>query len=481
MAPAERPLPASVEAEQALLGAVLVNNLAFDGASKVISADDFSEEVHRRTWTAIEGLIADGRAATLINLKASLGDLPLGEGVTIGQYLARLAAGATTIINAVDYAKTIRSMAERRKIIAFASDTLEMAYSAPIEMRPSQIAASAIDMLDGVVARGSTGAPRITIGQATEDTIAKAYATLQGDVKPSLRTGLIGIDRRLNGLEGGDLIILAGRPGMGKSALAVQIALNIALRKDPDGVGRDGVAFISLEMTSGQIAQRAISNRCQDRGVKVEYRDIREALGLKDYQLEAMEDARRALSRAPLIIEQEGGLSLAQISARARRIKGMFEAKGKSLKLLIVDHMGIIKPGARNPNREREVAEISAGMKTLAKDLEIPVLALCQLSRRVEERKIEERRPLLSDLRESGSIEQDADVVLFAFREAYYLNESRSLTAEQQARIYQVENDLEVIAGKVRQGATGVAKFWCDMATNTIRDPAQQEIEGLAA
>ena len=481
MQQAERQMPMSIEGEQALLGAALYNGEAFERAAKYVSASDFSQPAHQRLWKAIGGLVAEGRKATITNLKATLGDIELAEGVTFGAYIGKLAANATTIINADDFAKTVRDLADRRRIIDYCGAVVDEAHQAPVEARPSAIAAGAIDALDGIVARGTMAAPRVTIGRAVEDTIDRVYAQMRGEVKPALRTGIRGIDRRLNGLEPGDLIVMAGRPGAGKSAVAVQIALNIAERRDPDNVAREGVAFISLEMMAGQIAQRAISNVCWSVGkTKVEYKEIRKATDLKDHQLEAMENARRHLRDLPLVIEQEGSLTLAQIGARLRRIKGGMEAQGKELKLGIVDYLQIIKAPKGMSNREREVAEISAGLKAMAKDIGIPILALAQLSRQVEARKLEDRRPQLSDLRESGAIEQDADCVLSLFREAYYLQEDRSLSDAQKARIYEVENEIEVAALKVRQGATGVAKLYCNIGSNVFSDPAVPEGGGLS-
>lgn len=475
----ERQLPISVEAEQALLGAVLMNNEAFDKASKLVSTEDFSQIVHARTWDAMETLISAGRPATILNLKVSLQDAVLAEGVTLGQYLARLAGAAATIINATDYARTIRDLAQRRRIIDIAAGAVEQAYAAPLGTVPSLIAAGAIDGLDDIVASANSSSPRVTVERATEEAINRVYAQIRGETRPALRTGIKGIDRRLNGLEPGDLIVLAGRPGMGKSALALQIALNIALRKDRDGDATDGVAFFSLEMMAEQIAHRLISNRCRDLGVKVEYKEIRRAVDLKDNQLEAIEMARRELRGVPIIIEQEAGITLAQISARLRRIKGGLEAQGKKLKCGVVDYLQIIKPARNLSNREREVAEISAGLKAMAKDIGVPIIALSQVSRQVESRKIEDRRPMMSDLRESGAIEQDSDCILGVFREAYYLQEDRSLSDEQRRRVFDVVNDLEVIALKVRQGATGVAKLYCEIGNNYFSDPVQQEMEGL--
>jgi replicative DNA helicase len=479
---AYRSPPLNVEAEQALLGAILVNNDAFDRVSDFLKPEHFVEEIHRRIYEIAGSLIRAGKVATPITLKTFLGEHDLG-GVTVQQYLARLAAEATTIINAFDYGRTIHDLAVRRELIQIGEDVVNVAYDAPVDSSPRDQIEEAERRLYAVAEGGryDGGFQRFSDALKTAvDMAAKAYerdGSLSG-----VATGLTDLDRYMGGLQPSDLVILAGRPGMGKTALATNIAFNIAkayrgeTRADGTTAAVDGgrIGFFSLEMSAEQLATRIIAEQSGVPSYKIRRGDITE----NDFQQVA--EAVREMQAIPFHIDQTGGISIAQLTARARRLK-----RQRGLDLLVVDYLQLLAGSrtARNDNRVQELTEITTGLKALAKELNVPILALSQLSRQVEQR--DDKRPQLSDLRESGSIEQDADVVLFVFREEYYLKnkEPRPGTEEHVAWMNEMERAhgrAELIIGKQRHGPTGMVElqFEAELTRfgNLARDEALPEI-----
>jgi replicative DNA helicase len=479
---AYRSPPLNVEAEQALLGAILVNNDAFDRVSDFLKPEHFVEEIHRRIFEIAGSLIRAGKVATPITLKTFLGEHDLG-GVTVQQYLARLAAEATTVINAFDYGRTIHDLAVRRELIQIGEDVVNVAYDAPVDSSPRDQIEEAERRLYAVAEGGryDGGFQRFSDALKTAvDMAAKAYerdGSLSG-----VATGLTDLDRYMGGLQPSDLVILAGRPGMGKTALATNMAFNIAkayrgeTRPDGTTAAVDGgrIGFFSLEMSAEQLATRIIAEQSGVPSYKIRRGDITE----NDFQHVA--EAVREMQSIPFYIDQTGGISIAQLTARARRLK-----RQRGLDLLVVDYLQLLAGSrtARNDNRVQELTEITTGLKALAKELNVPILALSQLSRQVEQR--DDKRPQLSDLRESGSIEQDADVVLFVFREEYYLKnkEPRPGTEEHVAWMNEMERAhgrAEVIIGKQRHGPTGMVElqFEAELTRfgNLARDEALPEI-----
>ena len=449
---AYRSPPLNVEAEQALLGAILVNNDAFDRVSDFLKPEHFVEEIHRRIYEIAGSLIRAGKVATPITLKTFLGEHDLG-GVTVQQYLARLAADATTIINAFDYGRTIHDLAVRRELIQIGEDVVNVAYDAPVDSSPRDQIEEAERRLYAVAEGGRYDGGFQRFSDALKiavDMAAKAYerdGSLSG-----VATGLTDLDRYMGGLQASDLVILAGRPGMGKTALATNIAFNIAkayrgeTRPDGTTAAVDGgrVGFFSLEMSAEQLATRIIAEQSGVPSYKIRRGDITE----NDFQQVA--EAVREMQAIPFYIDQTGGISIAQLTARARRLK-----RQRGLDLLVVDYLQLLAGSrtGRNDNRVQELTEITTGLKALAKELNVPILALSQLSRQVEQR--DDKRPQLSDLRESGSIEQDADVVLFVFREEYYLKnrEPRPGTEEHVAWMNEMERAHGTRRGHHRQAA----------------------------
>ncbi len=461
------PPPANIEAEQALLGAILVNNDAWGRVEQIITAADFSEDVHARIFDACSELIADGKRATPISLKGMLQEQDLG-GITVFQYLARLASEATTIINAPDYARSIRDFSDRRQIIEIARDASFTAQTAPISLKTSKIASEMVSRLDAIASAGlSMNMRRITIGAAARQAYDRVADIKAGKPIRGILTGLVDIDAMVGALERGQGSILAGRPSMGKTALSLQIAYNVASSGTP-------VLVHSLEMAGIPLAQRILASIMFDDGYgpPVDYSNINRGL-ISRSDMERMDAAARELEKIPLYIEQQPGVSMSQIAARTRQLKGQLEADGKELGLFIVDHIGLVAPSGRyrgNPNKE--LGEISAGVHQLAKETDTHGMMLSQLSRKCEER--ENKRPQLSDLRESGELEQNGDLIIGAFREAYYLSRlGNGMTHDQQSQLASCQNELEAIVLKQRQGATGTVRLFADMATNSIRGAAR--------
>jgi replicative DNA helicase len=474
--PSFRVPPHNIEAEQALLGAVLVNNDAFDRVSDFLKPEDFSDELHRRIYDVAAQLIRAGKLATPITLKTFLGEHELG-GVTMAQYLARLAAEATTIINAADYGRMIHNLAVRRNLIVIGEDIVNGAYDAPIAASPREQIEEAERKLYSIAEAGRYDGGFQRFSDALAIAVDMAAKAWERDGRLSgLASGLTDIDKMLGGLQHSDLIIVAGRPGMGKTALATNIGFNVAKAYEfearPDGthatVNGGIVGFFSLEMSAEQLATRIISEQAAVPSYKIRRGDISEA------EFHRVAQAAREMQTIPFYIDQTGGISIAQLAARARRLK-----RQRGLDLLVVDYIQLLSASrTRSESRVQELTEITTGLKALAKELNVPILALSQLSRQVEGR--DDKRPLLSDLRESGSIEQDADVVMFVFREEYYLknkqpHEGTEEFLEWQAAMEQVHGKAEIIIGKQRHGPTGTIELAFDAEVTRFANLARED------
>lgn len=459
-----------IAAEQELLGAILLNNEALDVVANIVSADDFSEAIHGLLFSAFAAARNDGRTITTTLAAAALeagGAEKLSDDMTVAQYIARLAAAATTVVNAPDFAKTIREYADRRKISRLA-DSMK-AGARIMATGPEAVAIDTVAELDEIAARYSASHSRsVGLGRAAELSVNRMAAAMENQGRiTGITTGLRDLDAKTNGLQRGDFIVLAGRPGIGKSGLAISM-----LRQS----GANALLF-SLEMNAEGVADRILSDMAFDqRGEPVPYFDIaRGSLSMSDG--ERILDLQRALAGSRKIeIDPQSGLTVGQIGSRARRYKQALERQGKTLDLVCVDHMHIVRPSSRYAgNRTGELTEISGGLKSLAKELNVPVLALAQLSRKVEER--DNKRPQMSDLRDSGSIEQDADVIGLIYREAYYLEKTRYDDPGKEelrvARLAQVRRELEANIAKQRNGPTGVVQLFFDPASNAARNWGQ--------
>ena len=453
--PVFREAPHNLEAEQALLGAILVNNEAIDRVSTFLKPGHFYDALHARIYEAASKLILSGKRATPITLKTFFqADPPVGE-LPVPQYLGRLAANATTIINAEDYGRTVYDLAIRRQLIQIGETMVNTAYDSPIDAPPSIQIEGAEQELYELAETGKYGTGFEPFSSALTDAIDMAANAYRRDGGLSgLATGFTDLDHRMGGLQPSDLIIIAGRPAMGKTALATNIAYHVAKTYRPGGDAEnalDGavVGFFSLEMSAEQLATRIISEQAY-----IPSERIRRGRIDAD-EFDRIVEVSQELQHLPLYIDQTGGISVAQLAARARRLK-----RQRGLGFIVVDYLQLLSGSSKRAaeGRVQEVSEITTGLKALAKELHVPVLALSQLSRQVEQR--EDKRPQLADLRESGSIEQDADVVLFVFREEYYLERSQPRENTEEHQKWQLAMDTvtgkaDVIIGKQRHGPTG--------------------------
>jgi replicative DNA helicase len=467
-APLYRIAPHNIELEQALLGAILVNNEAFYRVSDFLEPRHFFEPIHQKVFEIAASLVRVGKTASPVTLKTFLpADIDVA-GLTVSQYLARLAAEATTVINAADYGRTIYDLAIRRSLIEIGEAMVNTAYDASVDERPQDQIEQTERSLYELAETGRYDGGFQRFAQALSTAVEMAAHAYQRDGKLSgLATGLRDLDRMMGGLQKSDLVILAGRPGMGKTALATNLAYNVAKAWE-GGVRTDGriestnggiVGFFSLEMSAEQLATRIISEQSEIASYRIRRGEIEPS------DFDRIAETAREMEQIPLYIDETGGLSIAQLAARARRLK-----RQRGLDLLVIDYIQLLQGSSRRAaeGRVQEVTEITTSLKALAKELNIPILALSQLSRQVENR--DDKRPQLSDLRESGSIEQDADVVMFVFREEYYLRnkEPRPGSDEYfkwQAEMEAVHGRAEVIIGKQRHGPTGTValQFKADM------------------
>ncbi len=475
-ASAYRSAPHNIEAEQGLLGAILVNNDAFYRVSDFLEPKHFFEPLHQTIFETAASLIRMGKVATPVTLKTFLpADTDIG-GMTVGQYLARLAAEATTIINAQDYGRTIYDLALRRDLIGIGEDMVNVAYEAPVDFAPRAQIEDAERRLYELAETGRYDGGFQRFAQALTVAVDMAAKAFQRDGKLSgIATGLRDLDTKMGGLQPSDLIVLAGRPGMGKTSLATNIAYNVA-RAYRGEVQADGttkavnggvVGFFSCEMSAEQLATRIIAER-----TGIPSSSIRRG-GITEADFEKIRDYSIELQSLPFYVDETGGLSISQLTARARRLK-----RQKGLDLIVIDYIQLLQGSGKkgNDNRVQEVTEITTNLKALAKELNVPVIALSQLSRQVENR--DDKRPQLSDLRESGSIEQDADVVMFVYREEYYLANKEPRAGTPEYEKWQTEMDLahgkaEVIIGKQRHGPTGTVELHFEASVTRFGDLSQ--------
>jgi replicative DNA helicase len=453
--------PHNVEAEQALLGAILINNDAFYRVSDFLNPEHFYEPIHRDIYELAGKIIRAGKSADPTTIKTHLPDQLLPD-VTMSQYLARLAAEATTVLNAADYGQAIYDLAIRRNLILVGEEMVQVAYESDVEMTPNKQIEKVEGELFQLAEKGRYDGGFQNFSSALSASIQMAGEAYQRDGGLSgIATHLDDLDRQMGGLQRSDLIVLAGRPAMGKTSLVTNIAFNVAKSYQSE-VQADGnikttnggvVGFFSLEMSSEQLATRILAEQAE-----VSSSDIRRGR-IHDSQFAKLVDVSNMMSKLPLYIDDTGGISVAQLAARARRLK-----RQKGLDCLIVDYLQLLSGSSKasSQNRVQELTEITTTLKALAKELEVPIIALSQLSRQVESR--DDKHPQLADLRESGSIEQDADVVLFVYREEYYLKnkEPKEGTPEHiawQGEMEKVHGKAEVIIAKQRHGPTGTVQL----------------------
>jgi len=451
---AYRHVPYDIEIEQALLGAILVDNQAVERVTSLIKAEHFYDPLHQRLFEAMTQSFERGSfAITPLTLHAALKADPGLIEVGGHSYLAGLAEAAPALPNVRDYARILHDLAVRRSLIRIGEDIVNTAYEAPHEKPPKLQIEEAEKALYRVSETSKYGDGPLDFAESLRRTAALAEkAQARGGRISGLVTGFADIDSLLGGLQPSDLIILAGRPGMGKTSLATNMAFHTARAFLRDVEAGEAVPtgapvlFFSLEMAAQQLSARILSEQTE-----IEMWKIRNGR-FSESEWEKFVLAMQDLSSLPLYIDDTGGISIAQISARARRLQ-----REKKIGCIMIDHIQLVAGSGRPENRVQELTEISKALKVLAKDLDVPVVALSQLSRSVDSR--DDKRPVLSDLRESGSIEQDADVVMFVYREEYYLKSREPDPATPDhakwlQRIEQVHGRAEVLVEKHRHGAT---------------------------
>jgi len=448
--------PRNVEAEQALLGAILVNNRAYERVSEFLRPEHFADPLHGRIYAACARLIERGQIADGTTLKHIFDADPNFAEIGGADYVARLARAAVTVINAADYGRIIYDLHLRRRLIDLGEDVVNDAFDTQTDTRASEQIATAEQKLYDLATAGDFEGGFQAFHAAMALAVDKAQSAFQREGRlVGVGTGFRKLDNLLGGLHPSDLIVLAGRPSMGKTALATNIAFHAAktYREVLDEAGNrhpaDGavVGFFSLEMSAEQLATRILAEESHIQSEKIRKGEI------SHDDFTRLVQASQELQRAPFFIDDTPALNISALRTRARRLQ-----RQHGLGLIVVDYLQLVAAGGgREHNRVQEISEITRGLKTLAKELNVPVLALSQLSRAVEQR--EDKRPQLSDLRESGAIEQDADVVMFIYREEYYLErgQPREGTPEHDewvAKMEQVHNLAEVIVAKQRHGPT---------------------------
>ena len=439
-------LPNNIEAEQSVIGSILVTNEIFDEINTIISSINFYDPMHQKIFSAIENLIYKGMLANPITLKNYFNDEK--DDLNIPEYLVKITKFSTSVRQAIEYSKIIYDMFVRRELIKISEQTIDSAKINDLESNGQSIIENSEKLLFDLAEKGSFNSSLIKFDDAMKQTIEMASAAYKNEGGiVGVPTGLRDLDDKLGGLHQSDLIIIAGRPSMGKTSLATNIAFNAAKYIQDNGK-KSSIAFFSLEMSSEQLSTRILSEQA-----RIGSNDIRRGR-ISDDQFDQFLETSKNIAELPLFIDETPAISIAAMSNRARRIKRLH-----GLDMVVVDYIQLMRGTSYNKDgRVQEISQITQGLKAIAKELGVPVIALSQLSRQVEQR--DDHKPQLSDLRESGSIEQDADVVMFVYREGYYLQrkEPREATvehAEWQAKMNEVAHLAEIIIGKQRHGPIG--------------------------
>jgi replicative DNA helicase len=439
-------LPNNIEAEQSVIGSILVTNEIFDEISTIVSSINFYDPMHQKIYNAIESLIYKGMLANPITLKNYFEDEK--DDLDVPEYLVKITKFSTSVRQAIEYSKIIYDMFVRRELIKISEQTIDNAKINDLDTNGQNIIENSERLLFDLAEKGSFNSSLVKFDAAMKQTIEMASAAYKNEGGiVGVPTGLRDLDDKLGGLHQSDLIIIAGRPSMGKTSLATNIAFNAA-RHIQDLGKKSSIAFFSLEMSSEQLSTRILSEQA-----RIGSNDIRRGR-ISDEQFDQFLETSKNISELPLFIDETPAISIAAMSNRARRIKRLH-----GLDMVVVDYIQLMRGTTYNKDgRVQEISQITQGLKAIAKELGVPVLALSQLSRQVEQR--DDHKPQLSDLRESGSIEQDADVVMFVYREGYYLQrkEPREATvehAEWQAKMNEVAHLADIIIGKQRHGPIG--------------------------
>ena len=446
-------LPNNIEAEQAVIGSLLVNNEIYDEISLILDpeiqstfGDKFFDPMHQKIFNAIRSMIFKGMLANPITLKNYFKDDK--DDINVSEYLVKITKFSTSVRQTIEYAKIIYDMFVRRELIKISEQAADDAKITDLEHDGQSIIENTEKLLFDLAEKGSSNTSLIKFDDAMKQTIEMAQAAFKNEEGiVGVPTGLTDLDNKLGGLHQSDLIIIAGRPSMGKTSLATNIAYNAA-KKLQDSGKKSSIAFFSLEMSSEQLSTRIISEQA-----RISSDFIRRGK-ITDDQFDKFIETSKNIADLPLYIDETPAISVAALSNRARRIKRLH-----GLDMILVDYIQLMRGSLNNRDgRVQEISQITQGLKAIAKELSVPVVALSQLSRQVEQR--DDHKPQLADLRESGSIEQDADVVMFVYREGYYLSrkEPREATvehAEWQAKMNEVAHLAQIIIGKQRHGPIG--------------------------
>ena len=456
-------LPCNIEAEQALIGSILISNDIYDEISTIVEAEKFFDPIHTKIFETIEILISKGLLANPITLKNYFEKHEGLKELGGQEYLVKITKFSTSTKQAIDYAKIVHEMHVRRQLVKISESVLYNASNSDIDISGEDLIEDAEKSLFELAERGHFSRSILKFENALKQTIEmakKAYQNDEGIV--GVPTGLRELDDRLGGLHNQDLVIIAGRPSMGKTSLATNIAFNAAKNIQKNS-SKSSVAFFSLEMSSEQLSTRILSEQA-----RIKSNDIRRGK-ISEKEMEQFIETSKNIIELPLYIDETPAITISALSNRARRVKRLF-----GLDLVVIDYIQLMRAvSKKNDGRVQEISEITQGLKALAKELNVPVLALSQLSRAVEQR--DDKKPQLSDLRESGSIEQDADVVMFVYREEYYLERKEPKVgsiehAEWQNKMNDILGLAEIIIGKQRHGPTGNVKVEFESMYTKFKD-----------
>ncbi len=471
------PPPHSIDLEQAVLGGILTNNDAFELVCNVLRAEHFAEPLHEKIYSIMEVLRRDGKPISIWSIKPFIEDMDLGPELTVNQYIARLATAAITIIDMPDYAKMLAEFYGRRQVIGVCDQIAREAATAMPDRTCDQIAADGAQRLQLAIDGATTVENRKTIGAAAAEMLARARLLKEDPTRAEvIPTGLTDLDRMTGGFEAGCLWVIGARPGMGKTALMASVANAVgraSVRRERDGAEGFGVLEFSLEVPQEQMTARHVADLARSSRSPIQFGRIMRG-DLDDEEFWRVEEAARRLDEMPVILDCSSKLTLGEIAARVRIEKAKFARQNVRLRLVIIDYLKFIKASDRyKGNRVYEVGEISVGLKQIAKDEGLCVALLCQLNRALEGR--DDKRPQLSDLRESGDLEADADVVAFLHREAYYIEKGhkfRAGDADEMARHADLVNQAEIIIQKNRAGPCRTVTVFCDIGCSSISNLA---------
>lgn len=474
-----RELPHNIEAEQSLIGLLLINNGYYGQVNEILQFDHFYEPVHQRIYAAISKLIERGQVATPVVLKSHFDKDAALEDIGGSKYLTNLAQMAVQIVDVKEMAMLIYDLALKRSLIDIGENIVVTAFKPDLDKGATKLIEEAEHSLFTLATVGDLSRGFVPLSTPVKEALDISESAMKRTKHVAgITTGFVDLDNLLGGLNNSDLLILAARPSMGKTALAVNIAYNATkeVYEENKAENKKGcVGIFSLEMSAAQLTNRLLSMGTGHEDPGIDSNRIRKG-DINEDEFARLIKRSRYMSDLPLFIDDTPALSISQVRTRARRLQ-----RQNGLRLLVVDYLQLLQGSGRRSNESRvqEISEITQGLKAIAKELNIPVIALSQLSRAVEQR--EDKRPQLSDLRESGSIEQDADVVMFIYREEYYLvrkqpaEDKAAEHAQWQADMEAVRNITEIFVAKQRNGPVDKVKLRFDGATTMFQNLAEGE------